>query len=265
MKVTSLHYYPVKSMQGIALNSIKLDDFGIQGDRRFMLIDQSGKFVTQRKHPILSKFSATILSAAGKSGLTISAPGIGDVSFDIEDFSREMDVVVWGDCVKALAASNEQSREISRLLNLDVSLVYMPNETFRQVDRDFFAGDQRVSFADAFPLLLASEASLNDLNEKLDTPVPMGRFRPNIVIDGLDAFAEDGWKKLRIGQLEFDCVKPCSRCIMTTVDENSKTGVEPLRTLATYRKNEFGVCFGENLVHRSLGTITVGDDVIVLD
>jgi uncharacterized protein YcbX len=146
---------------------------------------------------------------------------------------------------------------------LKAHLLSLGWDAVRQVDRDFFEKDQNVSFADAFPLLLTNSASLADLNSKLEQSVSMSRFRPNIVFEGGVAFEEDDWKQVSIGGVDFDLVKPCSRCGMTTIGEDGKLGKEPLKTLAGYRRNEYGVCFGQNLVHRSLGMLKVGDVLVV--
>lgn len=259
IRISALHYYPVKSLKGISVEQIALDDFGFQSDRRYMLVDAKGTFVTQRKYPVLSKVSAHIEGEF----LSISVPDSGVETVSQEDFSQRKATVVWQDQISAELIAKPLSG-ISSLLGMDIYLAHMPDNSFRQVDREFFVEDQRVSFADAFPILLTNESSLGDLNRRLVNEVPMERFRPNMVIEGAEAFAEDDWKQLRIGELIFHCVKPCSRCIMTTIDEQAKTNKEPLATLATYRKNEFGVCFGENLVHRNTGILRVGDEVEIL-
>lgn len=266
IRVTGLNYYPVKSFQGIAVDQIELDDFGFKNDRRYMLVDAQGQFVTQRKHPALSKFAARLIGQT--NGLTdqveLQGPGVADECFGLDEFTESQSVKVWQDQVPAKLIPFERMTQFSEALGLPVSLAYMPDSAFRQVDRAFFAEDQRVNFADGFPILLTHQASLNELNQRLDQAVPMNRFRPNIVVEGGEPYAEDNWKQIQIGKVIFDCVKPCSRCVMTTIDEQAQKGKEPLATLATYRKNEFGVCFGENLVHRSTGTVRVGDKVEIL-
>jgi uncharacterized protein YcbX len=261
-EVSSLYVYPVKSLRGLALSRSKVDTFGFQYDRRFMLVDSAGRFVTQRKHPILARFRADFDGVC----LTISSSCLLDqpLRFSVEEFVSQSEVTVWSDEVDALLISDVRTESLSSILGFKVFLAYMPDSSFRQVDPDYFSGRQSVSFADGFPLLLTNEASLEDLNGKLDSSVPMSRFRPNIVFKGDQAFQEDNWRRVAIGELEFELVKPCSRCVMTCVDEEGARHKEPLRTLATYRKNKYGVCFGQNMVQLSEGSIAVGDRLRVL-
>lgn len=261
MKLTAINKYPVKSLKGLSLEKAWVDSFGIGGDRRWMLVDAEGRFVTQRKHPVMG----TIMVEDGESALRFTSAEGAVLTVNLEEFVDPVDSLVWGDNILALGAGSAVSSWFSRLLGMPVRLVYMPDSSFRQVDREYVDYKKRVSFADGFPFLLISEASLNDLNERLSVPVAMSRFRPNLVVSGCQPFEEDSWKVIRIGDIEFEIVKPCSRCIMTTIDEESlKPNKEPLKTLATYRKNEYGVCFGQNLVHRGSGVLTVGNSVEVL-
>ncbi|WP_250658491.1 MOSC domain-containing protein [Alkalimarinus coralli] len=262
MKLTAINKFPVKSLKGVSLSSAVVDDFGIKNDRRWMLVDEDGTFISQRKHPVMGTIG--VQDADGL--LAFKSSCNQELSVSPNDFTETCSVKVWGDEVSVLAAHSEVGDWFSGILNKKVRLVYMPDRSFRQVDREYADYNQRVSFADGFPFLLISEASLNDLNTRLDNPVGMSRFRPNLVVSGCDAYEEDRWKKIRVGGIEFDVVKPCSRCIMTTIDENTlKHGKEPLKTLAGYRRNEYGVCFGQNLVHRGEGHLTVGDSIEVLE
>jgi len=258
-KISEIIYYPVKSLGAISVPEIQLDYFGVQNDRRFMLVDQNAKFISQRKHPRLSLVSASL----GPDGLVVSSNELGELFFPYASFIHDIEVQVWSDMVNAKFTDPQFTEKLSDWLGTPVRMVYMEDNAIRQVDREFFAEDQNVSFADAFPLLLTNTASLDDLNEKLDQTVPMGRFRPNIVFEGDKPFQEDDWKRVSIAGIDFDLVKPCSRCGMTTINEKGELGKEPLKTLARYRKNEFGVCFGQNLVHRSTGTLKVGDVLVV--
>ncbi|MFD2228821.1 MOSC domain-containing protein [Alkalimarinus sediminis] len=261
MKLTAINKYPVKSLKGLSLDSSLIDEFGIENDRRWMLVDSDGRFVTQRKHPIMGT-----IAVEDRDGLLRFTSAEGSV-LDVQagDFVNSIDAQVWSDNIVALGAGDAISGWFSELLGTPVNLVYMPDSTFRQVDRNYADYKQRVGFADGFPFLLISEASLEDLNSRLDSPVAMSRFRPNLVVTGCDAFEEDSWQLIRIGDIEFELVKPCSRCIMTTIDEVSLNyGKEPLKTLATYRRNDYGVCFGQNLVHQNQGVLSVGANVEVL-
>ncbi len=258
LHVSSLHRYPVKSLQGEAFPCMSLDEFGLEGDRRFMLVDDHGRFITQRDEPLLSQCGAQFKN----NRLTLEFAG-HVTELAIEGFNRHVRVQVWSDWVDVWGTQSAL-HGLTEWLGRPVQLVYMPDSCFRQVDRDFFAEPQRVGFADGFPLLLTNLNSLKDLNARLESPVAMSRFRPNIVVDGADAYAEDSWKRIRVGNIEMELVKPCSRCVMTTIDARGNKGQEPLRTLASYRRNEYGVCFGQNVVHRARGEIRVGDPVTVL-
>jgi len=257
--VTDLFYYPVKSLKVVSVSSVELDEFGIKNDRRFMLIDDNNKFVTQRTNPKLSQLSAYF----DANLLKIEGAEFGVLTFSLDAFIQIESVRIWSDFVEVLILDDDGTDIISEYLGKSVRLAFMSDSSFRQVDREYFSADKRVGFADGFPFLLTNSASLNDLNARLTEPVSMGRFRPNIVFSGDYAFQEDNWRYIQIGAVPFEIVKPCSRCVMTTINELGEKGKEPLKTLASYRKNEYGVCFGQNMVHKALGRISVGDIVKV--
>lgn len=261
--VSGLYVHPVKSFKVVSVDKAYVDLMGFQFDRRFMLVEESGKFITQRKYPVLANLSAQF----DGDELIISGGELfpASIRFKVSEFSKQKSVSVWDDEVSAFVLRDERTKVISDVINREVALAYMPKSSFRQVDRTFFSGDQSVSFADGFPFLLANEASLSDLNGRLANSVGMSRFRPNIVFKGDIPFQEDGWKRVLIGEVEFAVVKPCSRCVMTCVDDKGVKHKEPLATLSTYRKNEFGVCFGQNMVQLNIGTISVGDKITVLE
>jgi uncharacterized protein YcbX len=259
-QITSLNYYPVKSLKPIAVSQVELDSFGFKYDRRFMFVGVDGKFISQRTHPKMSLMSARF----NGSCLEVELVGSGVLYFQVTEFVNSARTGIWGDEVNALMLKNEGTDKISNYLGVQVSLAYMPDGLVRQVDRSYYAEDQGVSFVDGFPLLLVNEASLVELNGRLDKSVGMQRFRPNIVFAGDQAFQEDGWKRVRIGSVELDIVKPCARCGMTTIDELGVKGKEPLKTLSAYRKGVGGVYFGQNAVHKSKGQISLSDDLIVL-
>jgi hypothetical protein len=268
--VSDLFYYPVKSFKGISLDQAQVDDFGICNDRRFMLVNDDNKFISQRTYPQLSQLNASLDLTSGNaiSSLNIFSDTIGNLYFDINEFTHSSNklssVLIWNDSIEAYILKNQYTERLSDFLGTNVRLAYMPSSSFRQIDRDFFSEDKRVSFADGYPFLLTSENSLKDLNSKLSQAVPMTNFRPNIVVAGrFSAFSEDNWKRITIGDIVFELVKPCSRCVMTTIDSAGKKSVdkEPLITLSGYRKNKFGICFGQNMVHLSQGKIRKGDVV----
>ena len=289
--------YPVKSAAGIALERAEVDDFGFRFDRRWMVVDPGGRFMTQREYPEL----ALIRMAFAGERLVLSARGMPDLDLPLspqDPGEREL-VTVWRDEVPAQpqgprastmvlecrwaprpegiqpphrGAPQPQgpraSRWLSEALGTPCRLVFMPPDGERPVrvgGMDDSVPGARVGFADAFPFLLVTASAVDDLNARLADPVSADRFRPNIVVGGAAPHAEDDWSRIRIGDVEFDVVKPCSRCTTVTVDqETGRAGPEPLRTLATYRRRGNEVNFGQNLVHRSRGWLRVGDAVEVL-
>lgn len=254
MNVQSLYIYPVKSLAGIPMPYLELDDFGPSGDRRWMIVDAQGKFVTQRRLPKLALIGVVLDDGV----VTIEIPGQGD--FVLTPAIEQQQVTVWRDQVFASSAQH--------VANEPLRLVYMPDSTFRRVDPDRVADVRRVGFADGFPFLVANTASLDELNGRLAQRVDMRRFRPNIVISGAGPWAEDEWRELNIGGVSFRVVKPCSRCVLTTVDPDTgekNPNTEPLKTLAGYRKTPDGVIFGQNAVHEGRGRVVVGDSVSIIE
>jgi uncharacterized protein len=270
--VTQLYRYPVKSCRGISLQSAEVDARGLVDDRRWMVVDARGDFRTQRELPRM----ALIETALQNGHLTLRAPQQMPLSVPVEaNGAARTSVTVWRDSgVDALDLGEEAAEWLSDVLSEPVRLVHLAPDAVRQVDLNFAQPGDQVGFADGFPFLLISEESLDDLNRRLDSPLPMNRFRPNIVVRGLDdalsPFAEDTWATIRIGGpdgIRFEVVKPCGRCAITTTDqETAERGVEPLRTLATYRNIGWGSSpkFGQNLIHRGSGALRVGDPVEVL-
>lgn len=267
--ISSLTRYPIKSAAGIDVSEARLDDFGLWMDRRWMLIDPTGRFITQRQLPRLALLQTALaedgtlqLRYGDHEPLTVPIPGPGAPTCEAE---------VWGDRCEARLANVAHHQWLRDALGVACRLAFMPESTRRPVTTssstyvDLSDDGARVSFSDGYPLLLISEASLEDLNRRLDAPVPMNRFRPNIVVRGCAPYAEDDWRRIRVGELEFDVVKPCSRCSITTTDQADATrGAEPLRTLATYRKVGQKVMFGQNMIHRGAGVVRVGDAIEVL-
>lgn len=261
IRLSGLYVYPLKSAAAQALDVAVLQPRGLVHDRRWMVVDAQGEFITGREEPRL----VMVRAHPQADDLRLSAPGMPDLL--ARPTSRREHVTVWRDRVDALAMTDDARAWISRFLGRECRLVFMDDSVQRPVDPAYAAAGDEVSFADAFPLLLIAEGSLAGLNARLDVPVPMLRFRPNLVVSGTEAHAEDGWKRIRVGEIEFDVVKPCVRCGFTTV--MPETGVldprgEPLRTLATYRRGPKGVMFGQNLIARGVGTLRVGDAVTVL-
>ena len=265
MHVSELYLYPIKSMRGIPLDHGKLDERGFRYDRRWMLVDANDVFISQREEHRM----ALIDVALNAHVLTVQAPGMDLLRVPLEASGPPLRCRIWRDVVDAVLVSPEVHAWFSSFLGTDCRLVYMPNESRRIVDPAYVPEERIVGFADAFPLLIIGEGSLNELNARLqrngDETVPMRRFRPNVVVAESQPYEEDTWQHIQIGDIDVDVVKPCARCAITTVDtETAEAGHEPLRTLSTYRKENSKVYFGQNAVHRQLGTIRVGDAVHVV-
>lgn len=259
--LSGVYIYPIKSCGGISLESAELEATGLRHDRRWMLVDEGGGFVSQRRCPRMALISTSL----APDHLEVRAPGMPDLEVPFEGEEEErIDVEVWGDRQRGTPVGEEADRWFTRSLGFPCRLVRKPDDDVRPVDSAYAGEGDQTSFADGFPLLVISEASLEDLNGRLESPVPMDRFRPNLVVRGCEPYAEDAWDEIRVGQALFRVAEACPRCAITTVDQQSGgRGKEPLRTLATYRKAEGEVWFGRNLIHASLGTVRVGDPVEV--
>ncbi len=260
--LSQLHVYPIKSTTGISLNRSHVSPRGLSFDRDFILRDPKGRFITARTHPKLVRVEASLTPG----GLLLSAPGMPNLAVSYAAFSDQyLDVKVWGSEISAQHCQTDADHWFTAYLETECQLVYFGEQSQREVDGH---EGQPVSFADGYPLLLISQGSLNDLNSKCPAPISFAHMRPNLVISSIAPFAEDSWSQIRIGEVEFDVVEACSRCVFTTVDP--KTGVrnefkEPLKTLKQYRRDEKGeVFFGQNLIPRNQGVIRVGDSVEIL-
>jgi uncharacterized protein YcbX len=267
--LASIHIYPLKSCAPLPLAVADVQTRGLARDRRWMVVDAHDVFLTGRQQPRLT----LIRALPDGDALLLSAPGMPDlrVAPPHADGPR-IDSAVWGAFVRPLLAADAAHAWISGFLDSPCRLVQMDAACVRPVrakyDGRYGIDGDEVSFADAFPLLLISQAALDALNARLAAPVPMLRFRPNLVVAGTQPHAEDAWKRIRIGAVEFDVVKACIRCVFTTVDFGR--GVfdpsgEPLRTLIQYRRSPDGVSFGQNLIPRGAGTIRTGAAVEVID
>ena len=262
----ALHIYPVKSLGGIALNSSPCTARGLRYDRRFLVVDGNGKFFTQRELPKMATVWVDI-EDGGEGMLTLAAPDLDSVIFPLQPSpAPTFKVTVWSSIVDAHEVSADADRFLSDYLGTACRLVYMPDSAERKVNPAFAPKGEIVSFADGYPFLLISEESLADLNSRMTRPLPMNRFRPNLVVKGCAPYAEDTWKEIRIGTASFRIVKPCMRCQITTTDQatGDVLGPEPLQTLARYRNSPDGVMFGQNLLPVQLGSVGVGDAVEIL-
>jgi len=261
LSLTAIHVYPIKSAGGFAVRSWPVDSFGLQFDRRWMVIDQFGRAVTQREQPRMALVRTEITEVT----LCVTAPGMRALELALHPSPAvTTSATVWDDTCEAQWLGQDPSDWFADLLKIPCSLVFMPRTTRRPVDPHYAPAAGRVSFADAFPFLLLSEESLAALNQRLARPVPMNRFRPNLVVAGGPPHVEDTLRRFRIGDLELEVVKPCDRCVLTTTDQSTAArGPEPLRTLAAYRKVGSKVLFGQNAVHYTTGRLTVGEKVSV--
>ena len=257
--LSGIHVYPIKSCGGIALEGAELVATGLRDDRRWMLVDEAGGFMSQRGH----RRMALITPSLTPDRLLVRAPGMPDLEVTTHvETAGTVAVDVWGDAQRGTPTGEEADRWFSEFLDFPCRLVRKPDDDVRIVDSLYAGEGDQTSFADGFSLLVISEASLEDLNDRLESPVPMNRFRPNLVVRGCEPYAEDGWAEMRVGDATFRVAEPCPRCAITTVDQRTgERGKEPLRTLATYRRSGSEVLFGRNLIHTSLGAVRIGDPV----
>jgi hypothetical protein len=262
VEVSGIFVYPVKSAGGLSMEAAVVEPKGFRHDRRWMLVDNSGFFLSQRTIPAL----ALLRPVLGEDVLELAAPGKPILSVPLSPEGVRRTVTVWEDTIEAVDAGDSAAGWLSDFLRKDCRLVYMPSSTRRPTVRQVTGRGDQASFADAYPFLLISQESLDDLNRRLVDPVPMDRFRPNIVVRGCPPFAEDGWRVIRIGDLKFHVVKPCSRCVVTTIDQRTAAvHDEPLRTLRTYRQSENKVNFGQNCIPDGEGVLRIGDPVAILE
>ncbi|MFI0720527.1 MOSC domain-containing protein [Streptomyces sp. NPDC021224] len=272
LTLSALNIHPVKSLRAVGVREAVVEPWGLAGDRRWMLVDAAGTAVTQREHARLALVTALPLpggglrlSAPGQPGLDVAVPPAGVEPRGVRLFSGKVDVV---------AADRSADAWFGAYLGEPVRLVFLDEPAVRRpIDPAYARPGETVSLADGYPLLLASSSSLDALNALIaagdrpgEGPLPMNRFRPNAVVDGAAAWAEDGWRRVRIGEVVLRVAKPCSRCVVTTTDQSTGVrGKEPLRTLARHRKVGSGLLFGQNLVPEGAGTLRVGDPLTVLE
>ena len=258
--LSEIWIYPIKSLGGIRLKSAKVLEKGLQYDRRWMLTDEQGVFMTQRANPKMALFKVSLDEIGGQLRVAFNQ----DQLFIPLSSVSTIPVVakIWGNVVEVVEVSEECSQWFSEHLGLKCRLVSFPEENPRPVDPLFKLDDEQVSLADGYPFLIIGEQSLADLNTRLTQPVPMNRFRPNFVFSGGTPYEEDTWKNFTIGSNRFAGVKQCGRCILTTVNqETAERGSEPLATLSSYRKQNNKVNFGQNLVAIDHNEIVEGDEI----
>lgn len=258
--VSELYIYPVKSLGGISLRTGKVLKKGFQNDRRWMLVDENDRFITQRVHPVLSRFK---LQKEGNGFLIRYLDRTLFLNNHVD--GPAFNAVIWDDVVEVVEVSKAHSEWFSNCLGWNCKLVSFPEMNTRRIDPRYSSGNENVSLADAYPLLIIGQSSLDDLNSRMEETLPMDRFRPNIVFKGGSPYEEDEWKQFSIGGNNFRGVKLCSRCILTTIDQATGVkGREPLVTLSTYRKKENKVLFGQNVIPDDEGVISVGDKISII-
>lgn len=262
-KISELYIYPVKSLGGIKVDKAVITDRGIKYDRRWMLIDPNNRFISQRecakmallKTSILADF-LTVTNTSDNSSINIPLT---------PEKTEVIQVTIWDDTCTGQLVSDEIDRWFTAALGRAIRLVYMPDTTARFTDPAYAPADSITSFSDAYPFLILGQSSLDDLNKRLDSQLPIDRFRPNIVFTGGVPYQEDLMDSFTINNIAFNGVKLCARCIMITIDQtDASMGKEPTKTLASYRAKNNKIYFGQNLVHSGTGTISIGDELVLL-
>ncbi|MFE2144082.1 MOSC domain-containing protein [Streptomyces sp. NPDC059456] len=271
MYVQALHVHPVKSVAGTAPDEVVVEPWGLSGDRRWALVDTEGTVITQRQQPRLALAAAR---PRGGGAVALSAPGMAELVVEVPEPGPLEPVVLFGKKVETVVAAGAAADWFSSYLGVPARLVHLDDPAVRRpVDPAYALPGETVSLADAYPVLLATLASLDALNALIaqgdlpeEGPLPMNRFRPNIVVAGAGAWAEDGWRRIAIGDAVFRGVRECGRCIVTTTDQaTAERGKEPLKTLARHRRIGKSLAFGRQLVPVQVGTVRVGDEVRVLE
>jgi uncharacterized protein YcbX len=264
IRLAEIWIYPVKSLGGIRLKMSSVEEKGLQYDRRWMIVDENGIFLTQRTNPKMATLDVTLHD----KGLILSERSEPKDQVLVPFFPVSESLVhvkIWNDTVLAHKVSEEADQWMAKQLGKNVSIVTMPESTRREMNFADTEHGRAVSFADDFPYLMISQASLDDLNSRLDEPIEMKQFRPNFVVSGTEPFAEDSWKQIKIGSVGFEVKKPCDRCVLVNIDQHSgKKGTEPLKTLATYRRVDKKILFGQNVISIESGVVREGEEIMVL-
>jgi uncharacterized protein YcbX len=258
--LSEINIYPIKSLGGISLQSSEVEERGLKYDRRWMLVINENKFITQREYPQMALLQVNL----DENGLLINhkKKDFGKLYIPFNyDFAETKDVIIWEDICKGSFYDKQIDNWFSEALETKCRLVYMPDTSERLVNPKRVK-NKIVSFADGYPFLIIGQSSLDDLNSRMENPLPMNRFRPNLVFAGGSPYEEDEWNKFKIGEVKFRAIKPSVRCMITTIDqETAEFAHEPLKTLAKYRRAEGGVIFGMNLVCESAGIVKVDDEI----
>jgi uncharacterized protein YcbX len=261
LELASIHRYPLKSARGHSVDSAVMDRFGLAGDRRWMLVDETGRFQSQRRLPAMARLGVEVMEGGLRLRWDTDAIEVAQP----DPRGTCVIAAVWEDTVVAPVVDDDVNAWISGRLGEPLRLVFCPDTALRGVEAGYAPSNQLVAFADGYPLLVVTQASLDALNERLEAPVPMDRFRPNLVIRGATPHAEDDWRRLRVGSAEVQLVKPCSRCAIPSIDQHSGARDPAINgALAAYRRRDGIIYFGVNAVAASGAAFHVGDAVTVL-
>ncbi len=264
LAISELWVYPIKSLGGISLREAQLSARGLLWDRRWMLLDAEGDFLTQRRFPEMALLQVSLHTHTLEVFHRYKSLPSLIIPLQMQDTGEHVQAPVWDDRTLAWYVGRQYDQWFSEALETPCRLVYMPDESERTTIGKWSGRQQKVSFADAYPILLISQASLDDLNSRLQETIPMDRFRPNIVVRGSAPFAEDKWHEFWVGDLHLWAEKPCARCVLTTIDQlTAQKGKEPLQTLSRYRRLGSKVLFGQNIISDTEGTLYVGDAIEV--
>ena len=260
--LSQIFIYPVKSLPGISLERSAVEERGLKYDRRWMLIDKDYKFITQRFYPQMVFIDVKI----DEENLIFNHNSKSTLKISLSEFPEtKVKVQIWDDHCEAYLYNEKVNLWFSEVIDADCKLVFMPETTQRKTSTKYYSERKDVSFADGYPFLIIGESSLDYLNTKLDRPVKMLQFRPNLVFSGGNEHEEDNWKMIKIGDIDFAVVKPCARCVITTIDTSSgKKNKEPLATLSHYRNFNNKIMFGQNALALSGGMIILGDKITLL-
>ncbi len=260
--VSGLFIYPITSLGGIAVPAATITERGFEHDRRWMLVDVTNHFITQREIAELALLQVALTADGLQVTHKIKGSSI-NIPF-MPQTNETATVQIWNDQCAAQFVSHTADEWFSEMLSIQCRLVYMPDTTKRIVDTNYAAHKEITSLSDGFPLLIIGQASLDDLNSRLTEPLPMNRFRPNIGFTGGESFLEDSMQHFAINGINFYGVKLCARCPITTINQdNASKAKEPLKTLATFRMKNNNVYFGQNLLHNGEGMVSVGDEIII--
>jgi len=258
-KISALCVYPIKSCAGITVKKTILTEFGLENDRRFMLVDKDGKFISQRTLPNMCLIETCI----DGNKLFFNAPNMKTMDVLLGGLpGRDKKVDVWGDNCIGIDQGDVYADWFSNFLNFSCRFVAYPTANYRRRHSSYLKKDFLVSFADGYPILIISKESLVDLNSRMKEPLSMNRFRPNIIVSECRPYEEDEWQDIRIGNVRLRGTTQCLRCSITTVNQDTaERGKDPLKTLAIYRKSEKGVFFGRNFIVDNAGELSVGEKI----